>query len=418
MKVEIKMRKTINFRKNNQGQIIPLFVIFLPVVIALVALILDGGTLMFSRRQAQAAADAGALAGARELCRHSTNLTVVNTAVSFAVQNKATDASATIANGQVDVIAHVVTDSFFSKLFGMNSLDGQAEAAAGCFSPSAAHTLPIAWSCKAPVGGSDSPDCQLFSLDWTTEMDPLVKINNGTLGSVDIHNNGTVNAPWTFKTNYLSKYLYVIVDSNKIPVDINPCLSAGGTINCDINGDGIDDIITGGNKSWLDLNGGGGGASSLVGWVNGENVPLLSIHTWLGGQQGNDVTVYKAVEDLTNPVVLIPVFNGYCTQNPETMPSCETILHNPVPPEEKVVAVGGNSAYFHIIGISAFYVTCVDDGGNSKCPGGQAFVAANPSLKNSVKTIEGYFVSNYPFDLGSPGTGGVDVGVHIISLTK
>lgn len=413
------MKHTNHQSEKSRGQIIPLFVIFLPVVIALVALILDGGMTMVNRRQAQAAADAGALAGAKELCKHSTNATVISTAINYAtVRNTASTASATIVNGQVDVNAHVVTDSFFSRVFGQNKLDAQAEASAGCFQPASGYTLPVAWSCKAPIGGSDSTDCQLFMLDWATEMKPLIDLNNGGTTPVAIHDYGTVNAPWKFDKNYLTKYLYIIVDSNKIPVDINPCLSAGGSINCDINGDGIDDIITGGNKSWLDLNGGGGGASQLKNWVNGIGVPEITIHSWLGGQQGNDTTVYKAVEGLTNPLVLIPVFNGYCTQNPDAMPICELTLHDPIPPEEKVIAVGGNSAYFHIIGISAFYVTCVDDGGAEKCPGGKAFVAANPALKNSVKTIEGYFVSNPPIDSGGSGTGGVDVGVHIISLTK
>lgn len=412
-------------QKKSKGQMIPMFVIFLPVVLALVALILDGGMVMVNRRQAQAAADAGALAGARELCKHSTNATVISTAVNYAtVKNNASSATATIANGQVDVNAHVITDSFFSRVFGQNKLDAQAEAAAGCFQPASGFTLPVAWSCKAPIGGSDSPDCQLFELDWTTEMKPLIALNNGGTTPVTIHNYGTVNSPWIFDKDYIEKYLYIIVDSNKIPVDINPCRSPdnpSGSINCDINGDGVNEIITGGNKSWLDLNGGGGGASQLKDWVNGINVPEIFIHSWLGGQQGNDTTVYKAVQGLIdkgNPLVFIPVFNGYCTQNPDAMPSCELILHDPIPPEEKVVPVGGSSAYFHIIGISAFYVTCVDDGGKSNCPGGKAFVAANPSLKNSVKTIEGYFVSNPPIDSGGAGTGGVDVGVHIISLTK
>lgn len=415
--MNIRIKKSLK----PKGQIIPLFVIFLPVVIALVALILDGGMLMVNRRQAQASADAGALAGARELCRHSTNATVISTAVNYAtVKNNASTATATIVNGQVDVHADVITDSFFSRVFGQNQLDAQAEAAAGCFQPASGHTLPVAWSCKAPVGGSDSPDCQLFMLDWATEMKPLIDLNNGGTTPVTIHNYGTVNAPWKFNTNYITKYIYLIVDSNKIPIDVNPCLSGGGSINCDINGDGIDDVITGGAKSWLDLNGGGGGAAQLKDWVNGNNVPEIAVHYWLGGQQGNDTTVYKAVEGLTNPLVLIPVFNGYCTTNPDAMPSCELTIHDPVPSEEKVIAVGGSSAYFHIAGISAFYVTCVDDGGKGKCPGSQAFLnlPQNAALKNSVKTIEGYFVSNPPIDSGSSGTGGVDVGVHIISLTK
>jgi hypothetical protein len=117
---------------------------------------------------------------------------------------------------------------------------------------------------------------------------------------------------------------------------------------------------------------------------------------------------------------MVPVFNGICDGNPEGKPACETTLHDPIPGEEKVVPTGGTSTtYFHIAGFSSFYLTCVDDGGGNKCPGAKAWLAlpGNSGLKN-IKTIEGYFVKDYPVDLGNPGTGGVDVGVTIVSLTK
>mgnify|MGYP002682684856 FL=1 len=58
---------TKSFSKT-KGQIIVLFALGLLALIALAALVLDGGMLFLNRRTAQAAADAGALAGARALC--------------------------------------------------------------------------------------------------------------------------------------------------------------------------------------------------------------------------------------------------------------------------------------------------------------------------------------------------------------
>lgn len=411
------------FSKKARGQIIPLFVIFLPVVIALVALILDGGTLMVSRRQAQAAADAGALAGARELCHHSENSIVKSTAEDFATRNKATNAVATIANGEVTVDTDVITDSFFSRVFGMSNLNAKAEAAAGCFSPNASQVLPVAWSCGPVVGGSDSPDCQIYLLDWTTEMKPLIDLSNGLISSVDIHNLGTINAPWKFSKDYLQKYLYIVADDAKINVDVDPCYPVGN-IQCDINGDGINDVFAGGKRSWLNLDGGSGSASELKNWVTGDvKPPSIAIHWWLAGSTATDASVYHAVDGLDFPLMMIPVFDGICNHYPDLMNPAEPCLnyprsHPPTPVDELVID-GVGADYFHIIGFSAFYVTCVSSGGKNNCPGAQAFIDLNSAeISKNMKSIEGYFVSNYPFDIGGSGTGGVDVGVHIISLTK
>jgi hypothetical protein len=171
---------------------------------------------------------------------------------------------------------------------------------------------------------------------------------------------------------------------------------------CDINGDGINEVFGGGDRSWLDLSGGGGGASDLSNWITNGFSGSIGIHTWLGGQTGVATSVYHSINDVINryppkfPIVLLPVFDGICDANPNDKPSCETVLHNPVPPEEKVVTSSGAANYFHIAGFSTFYLTCVDDGGANKCPGATEFLNLNPGLKN-LKTIEGYFVKDYPW---------------------
>ena len=62
------MKKFLIKNKLETGQVIPLVVLMIFVIIGMVALILDGGSIMSNRRTAQAAADAGALAGAQRVC--------------------------------------------------------------------------------------------------------------------------------------------------------------------------------------------------------------------------------------------------------------------------------------------------------------------------------------------------------------
>jgi hypothetical protein len=325
----------------------------------------------------------------------------------------------------VTVNTQVENVSYFAKLLNVDTLVGGATATAGCFHPgSGQHVLPVSWSCKAPVGQSDSPDCQLHTLNWETEMLPLV---TGSVNPVNIHNVGDVPTPMDFKKDYLSGYIYIIVDAMKVNDDIASTCMPDGDLNCDINGDGTDEVFGGGDRSWLDLDGEGGGAADLKNWIIDGYDGVLHIHTWLAGQAGVADSVYKAVQTYVNehpayPVVLVPVFNALCDGNPLDNPSCITVIpaHDPIPSEETIVTSGGTSTtYFHIAGFSALYITCIDDGGGNKCPGAKAFLAlpGNEGLKN-IKLIEGYFVDGYPFDLGNPGTGGIDAGVSIISLTN
>src|SRR3990172_7333160 len=55
-------------RVSRQGQSLVIVTLLLFALMGMLALALDGGNGFFQRRRAQNAADAGALAGARELC--------------------------------------------------------------------------------------------------------------------------------------------------------------------------------------------------------------------------------------------------------------------------------------------------------------------------------------------------------------
>jgi len=128
------MKKFQNKNKLETGQVIPLLVVMIFVIIGMVALILDGGAIMSNRRTAQAAADAGALAGAQRVCLGKSDAKSV--AEYYAtVNNKATSALATVIDKCVIVEATVEHPSFFAKIFGEETLAASAEATAGAMQP-------------------------------------------------------------------------------------------------------------------------------------------------------------------------------------------------------------------------------------------------------------------------------------------
>ena len=55
---------------------------------------------------------------------------------------------------------------------------------------------------------------------------------------------------------FLANHLYVIMDTNKEDEDLAKVCAppiGTGTMNCDFDGDGVSDIIGGGDRSWLYL---------------------------------------------------------------------------------------------------------------------------------------------------------------------
>ncbi len=422
-----------NFPKTHpKGQILILYTFGIVLLISLAALVLDGGMLFLNRRAAQAAADAGALAGARIKCNGGAYVQVMD-----AVQQYVEDEnSATLENvgwdgtleGEIVVDVRIDQDSFFAHIFGMNTLDVPARAAANCYPPGAAkNVLPVAWSCRAPVLDEDglpsystSGDCQMQALEWETEMKPLIRSQffNET-GDVIIQGETVPRPPFRFtgRTGNITDQVYIVMDSEQLSEDMafdcfDPVTNPTGAIYCDIDGDGVANISAPGDRSWLLLEE-GKGAAFLMDWVEyGLGTPL-NIHTWLAGNSGVQTSVFRAVRDhamgtASNPYkfVTIPVFNDYCESNPESQ--CPVRIHA----EDQLVENDPNN-YFHVIAFAAFYVTCVDTTGSVSCP---AANAAN--LPGSVKSVEGYFVRGAPITIGPGGTGEFDTGVYLVSLTQ
>ncbi len=118
-------------RSRDRGQVMVFFGLSLIGLLAMVALVLDGGYLYVQRRTAQAAADAAALAGAAELSRASTSS---NTSIASAV--------CTYAQANAFGITPTITNAYFVD-------DSQA--------PSAGANINLPPACGGPGGATTSP---------------------------------------------------------------------------------------------------------------------------------------------------------------------------------------------------------------------------------------------------------------------
>lgn len=116
-----------------EGQTLVIVALALFALIGLVAVAVDGGNLMAERRRMQNAADAGALAGAREICFGSPSNAVATARDYAMVRNGADQAEVAIQDiYTVHVTTTKTVDTFFAGLIGFPTADVGAEAAAMC----------------------------------------------------------------------------------------------------------------------------------------------------------------------------------------------------------------------------------------------------------------------------------------------
>jgi hypothetical protein len=364
-------------RRGEQGQSVVIVALALFAMLALLAVTFDGANAYFQRRMAQTASDAGALAGARELCVTDSYDAAVAAAHAYAEDhNQAVTADVVAAGGIVSVTSTIDFPTTFGNVLGMAEMSAVATAAAGCLHPTGANgILPIAYSCEGDIGEEEDGD--LFCTDLV----------------------------------YGPENLYIIMDSNSLDEDVE-CISDGGTVDCDPNGDGIDEVLVGGNRSWLDLSGSGrdngNGSSELCYWIEGGYPGWVRNHTWYGGQVGVSNNLFQnCVADILMQPALLPVFDAVYEGWPP-------LLHD----EDVIIGSNGNTTYFHVISFAMFVPTCVRAAGNDRdCTLYNYLDDLGGYVTPSTKTLEGYFIQGFVSDIeGAPG--GVDTGVYTIALLR
>lgn len=417
-----------------KGQVLVLVVLIMFALIAMVALILDGGDIMSNRRTAQAAADSGALAGAQTICMG--NPDPVGVAESYAVRNGANTAVATQNGKEISVAASVENASFFAKIFNEDTLVANADATAGCFYPSVAkRVLPISFFYESPpVNAKDTicktdGSCNLVNWDFDelmTDLSTIPVVNEST---------GVANHPLD--------NIYVISTSIKVcEKDVT------GAIVCydmSLNAGG-------GARSFIDLTAIKDPPANLSNIIqDGVDEPL---HTpaWVNVQGAVNADVYNdtnyfgfdeiaGYEDLEARLFFVPVYDQFCENDPQL--NCSTD-----PKDIFDYLVNTNQPSYRLVGFAPFVVTGVTknsvctfgeaipfdpmDGvwelgsgtitfkkNEQPCPGWATLKVQLESLGEDISkdAIEGYFVDDFPADQFLWGTDGVDVGVYLISLS-
>lgn len=402
------MKKMRSRRKFESGQMMILVVLMVFVLAGMIALILDGGSIMANRRTAQAAADAGAMAGAQRVCYGFTDGVAV--AEYYAIdKNGATFADVSIVDTVVTVTATVENESFFAKFFGVDTLTAQATASSGCYGPMGKSVIPLAWYCRGRSVGEEQPypedyGCQMQTLEW----DSLEKLVTGEVSSLNIADydgnlvsyemEGTEVVDKTQIPYVPPEQIYIIFDSDKV------CLEDSGSpddIQCDLDGDGKKDLQIGGDRGWLYLT---ADTSNIGDWVDDGPHPNITIdsHMWLSGKSGVVVSVLNLMEThaFAGEVVLIPVYNKICDEDPQLASNtCVEEAHSsewydpPYTGLDDFSEMKNSGPYYHIISFAPFYITCVDSQG--QCSGYEyaRTLEQNADLSANEPVIEGFFLS-------------------------
>jgi Flp pilus assembly protein TadG len=185
--------------RHESGQAVLMTVLFLTVLLGATALTLDVGVWYHEQRQAQATADAAALAGAQALPFDTTQ--AKSLALQYASSNGGGVAGADIGfksdyepNDTITVNAHRTAPGFFAKLFSIASVNVHAHAAARAGVPEQVNgAAPIVVNKLHPL--LSGPGCPCFHQQTTL---PMAKDGApGAFGLVTLDPNASHGTPLT-----------------------------------------------------------------------------------------------------------------------------------------------------------------------------------------------------------------------------
>lgn len=178
--------------RSSGGQALVLVALSLLVIVAFVALAVDGGGLYAARRQMQNAADAGALAGARQMCFESdTSFAAVEAvAIEYASTLNGADEDAvevTVVDYNVTVVAEITVDTFFAGVIGFRQVPVAASATAMCSQANEGDNLfPL---------GVYHPQYDILACDQATGEGEYIWIFAGSSPGMDYYCHGDPNVP-------------------------------------------------------------------------------------------------------------------------------------------------------------------------------------------------------------------------------
>jgi hypothetical protein len=195
--------------RSTQGQATVLTVVFLVVLLAMAALVLDVGSWYRAKRAAQSTADAAALAGAQALPNTGNASTL---AQQYATKNgglgtgRVTFTTKITSNDTVTVSVKRTAPGFFAKMFGIRSVNVGATATARSEAVSQArYVAPITVHYKHPLlncsGGGNNITCNpTFGVQTTLDLEDLHQSGGGNgsgafgLINLDQNSGGNIGA--------------------------------------------------------------------------------------------------------------------------------------------------------------------------------------------------------------------------------
>jgi len=272
------------FENRESGQVVVTVAVVLVALLIVLALAIDVGQVYRERRRMQNAADAGALAGARDICfGHGWNGSFDNEghparleARDWTYRNGAQVADVTIHGGGywVTVVASEVVDTVFAQLIGINTVDVGATATAAC--------------------GAARSACGLWP----------IALRDTRWWELDAAGCGVPFYVWAG-------------DNTQQPPDCT-------VYECDVNGDGVNDIVDQLQRAWLDFSDVGDpeypdecvqvgcGASELECYIASDGGAQLEIPDCVGGVPGVRASTANAVNSRIGESVGIPIFDTFC----------------------------------------------------------------------------------------------------------
>ena len=190
----------MNVKRNQRGQAIVITVLMLTALLGLAALVLDVGSWFRAHRSLQATADAAALAGAQALPDDPG--TANSLASNYAAKNQSglqgvtiTMSQQYVANDTIKVHVQKPAEGFFSKIFGVDSVNEGASATARTEGmKSALYVAPIVVNQQHPMLNNCGGPC--FGSGYQTTIPVGQTGAPGAFGLVNLDpsSNGTTGA--------------------------------------------------------------------------------------------------------------------------------------------------------------------------------------------------------------------------------
>jgi hypothetical protein len=329
------MSAEIQTRAAERGQALVLMVGGMIAVVAMVALIVDGGNAWSQQRIVQNGSDATAEAGAIVMAQRFAGVTTPAAGWDATVESAITTAAA--ANGVT------ITAAYYTDICGIPlRADGSA-----ALNADGSANLAIAdrvGSGALPATVSTTPDCPSHVVGPAAGVMVLGQkvIPTYLAGAIGL-NAITVSKQATAAAGYLQESCTADTGDAcallpvTIPVDIVSCDGSNNPVNTGTpwilgkvykvplckNGPG--------NVGWLDWTPPGGGTSELIQSINTPNNPAISLPSWqyiTSTGNVNSAGVETAIRNYDGQIVLIPQFDLTCNTG-----------HNAAPPDSTSPAI-------------------------------------------------------------------------------